>query len=415
VLSEAEMGSPMPIQAQALPLAMAGYDVMGVAKAGSGKTLAHLIPAIVHVEAQDRLAQGEPTPIALVLAPTREDVAKIATEGQRVLESSDLGNHPGGVGCVALFGGTGQNKNSHISALREGCHIVAATPERILELVESHAISLSRVTFLVVAEADRILEQGLGEQVCSIAAQVRSDRHTLLTAATLSPAVRDLVGTVCQDRSKVITVTVGQPAVDGGAAVLPDVAHEVVVFDQPSWEERDKLKSDLTLAHLREVLSVSLHKCLVFVSRKALADKICSVMWDQGFHTQALYGGKNPAARADILDRFKNNDLRLLVTTDDVSDAFRLPDISHVVVYDVVETHDYIDRSAVASRGSYGQGHTLAFYEFDRKWSPVPGELVEVLRRSGQDVSPQLAQLAEMGPDQVGAASAVRAAKYGRG
>ena len=143
--------APLPIQSQALPLVLSGCDVVGIAQTGSGKTLAFLLPAIVHIEAQQPIPRGCIQPIALILAPTRELAVQIVEEAWKVLRGSKSGRHSNGVWATAVYGGG--KKHQQLRELQYGSEIVAATPGRLIDFLTQQSMSLDRVTYLVLDEA----------------------------------------------------------------------------------------------------------------------------------------------------------------------------------------------------------------------------------------------------------------------
>ena len=166
---------PTPIQCQALPIALSGRDMIGIAATGSGKTAAFVLPALTHIMAQHELRKGD-GPIALILAPTHELAEQIVKEARRFAK-------PLGVRCTAVFGGVG--KYEQFKELKAGAELVVGTPGRLIELIGTKgALSMSRVTYVVIDEADRMFSLGFEQQVRSVVGQVRPDRQTLLFSAT---------------------------------------------------------------------------------------------------------------------------------------------------------------------------------------------------------------------------------------
>ena len=185
VLSEvmkAGFKEPTAIQAQGWPMALMGRDLIGLAETGSGKTLAYLLPAIVHINAQPLLKPGD-GPIVLVLAPTRELACQIKTECSKFGSSSSIKN-------TCVYGGT--PKGPQIRDLRNGVEIVIATPGRLIDMLESRCTNLRRVTYLVLDEADRMLDMGFEPQIRKILSQIRPDRQTLLWSATWPKEVQSI-------------------------------------------------------------------------------------------------------------------------------------------------------------------------------------------------------------------------------
>eukprot|EP00930_Biecheleria_cincta_P019708 TRINITY_DN1497_c2_g1_i1.p1 TRINITY_DN1497_c2_g1~~TRINITY_DN1497_c2_g1_i1.p1 ORF type:complete len:739 (+),score=135.35 TRINITY_DN1497_c2_g1_i1:36-2219(+) len=390
--------TPMPIQAQSLPLALAGLDIVGIAKTGSGKTLAYLLPALPHIEAQSPLPKQRRGPIALILAPTRELAVQISDQAKKVVNvSRSSSNHPGGLGAAVLYGGGGGSKGWQVAEIQKGGHFVAATPGRLIDCMDGGDVSLSRVTYLVLDEADRMLECGFEDQVGRIAQTVRNDRQTLFFSATWPTEVQELATKMCCSETPPVRVYVGQRTDGGGPTSRGDIAQEVVVFDQATWEERDQAKQELLYAHLREVMAVDEHKTLVFVSRKDLADELSKRLWNEGFKTNVMHGGKAQDTRLAVLEEFRCGETKLLVTTDVMGRGLDIPGISHVVVFDMGDIEDYIHRIGRTARGPYGIGHALTFFEYDKKWPDLPRQLADVLEQSGQEVPEELVAMANGG------------------
>ncbi|CAK9115008.1 unnamed protein product [Durusdinium trenchii] len=397
-LSNMGIEVPTPIQAQALPLVLSGSDVVGVAKTGSGKTLAYVLPAIAHVEVQEPKPKGDATPIVLILAPTRELAVQISDMVKAVTYFSKNGSaHPGGLTPAVLYGGGQGSKGWQVAECRNGGHFVAATPGRLLDVIDSGEVSLERVTFFVLDEADRMLECGFEEQVGRIGQTVRPDRHTLFFSATWPSQVQKMAQRMCSSEIPPVRIMAGQRTDGEGPTSREDILQEVVVFEQPTWEERDSAKQELLYAHLREVLSDASHKMLVFVSRKNLADTLAKRLKSEGFSANVMHGGKSQDSRLATLEEFRNGDTKLLVTTDVMGRGLDIPGISHVVIYDMGDIEDYVHRIGRTARGPYGRGHALTFYEHNRKLPDLPRKLMDVLEQSGQEVPPELAAMVEGG------------------
>jgi len=386
-----DITAPMPIQAQALPIILSGNDLVGVAKTGSGKTLAYLLPAVVHIEAQRPLEKGSCTPIALALAPTRELAIQISEEAQKLVQSSaGQSSHPGGVWAACIYGGLDKS-----SQLRRavGAHIIAATPGRLMDCVEGGQVSMKRVTYFVLDEGDRMLDDGFEDQLKSIAREIRKDRHMLFFSATWPKKVQDLAKNMCQGSRRPVRLRVGQTN-ESGATSREDIVQEVIVFDQGDWEERDTKKQRYLYRHLREALSLEGTKVLVFVSRKDLADKMAAQFESEGFAANALHGGRNQETRMRVLEDFKNWTIRLLVTTDVMGRGLDIPTISHVVVYDMGDVDDYVHRIGRTARGPYGKGHALTLFEYNNKWPHLAEGLIDCLEAAGQEVPDELRKVA---------------------
>lgn len=408
-IQELGIKAPMAIQAQALPLVLAGHDLIGIAKTGSGKTMAFLLPAIAHIESQPPLAPGGSTPVALVLAPVRELAVQIGEEASKLLTNSTMGKHASGVGVVCLFGGGSNCRWQQVEELQKGRppYLVVATPGRVCDLLSSQELSLSRVSYFVLDEADRMLDSGFGDQMDTIAGGLRQDRQTLFFSATWPLEVQDLAGCMCN--SPPIRVSVGQEDNGGGPTANSDIIQEILVFDGGPWDENEKVKQERLYGHLRQVLQNEEYKVLVFVNMKQLAWELAGKLNEEGFKADFMYGGRSQDSRYRVVQSFKTGEIKLLVTTDVMARGLDIPGISHVVVYDCYGGIDeYVHRIGRTARGPYGQGHSLTFFEYDPKFSDMPAELIAVLEQANQVVPPALQAIA----DEV--ASGERQAKYRR-
>jgi ATP-dependent RNA helicase DDX5/DBP2 len=181
-VKKAGFTEPTPIQSQGWPMAMKGRDLIGIAETGSGKTLSYLLPAIVHVNAQPMLAHGD-GPIVLVLAPTRELAVQIQQEASKFGSSSKIKT-------TCIYGGV--PKGPQVRDLQKGVEIVIATPGRLIDMMESNNTNLRRVTYLVLDEADRMLDMGFDPQIRKIVSHIRPDRQTLYWSATWPKEVEQL-------------------------------------------------------------------------------------------------------------------------------------------------------------------------------------------------------------------------------
>lgn len=392
-LKDSGRDTPMPIQAQALPLILAGHDLIGIAKTGSGKTLAFLLPAMVHIEAQKPLAKDDVTPIALVLAPTRELVAQIAEEAGKLTASSEHGRHgPRGIWAQEVYGG----KQRHTQlAKAHGAALIAATPGRLADFVNSGDMSLDRVTFFVLDEADRMLDLGFQSDIENFSGRIRADRHTLFFSATWPQAVQELATNLCLNSQQPIILRVGQND-DGAGATRADIYQKVVVFDEYDWTKREDEKKAFLYSHLREVLKDKSNKILVFVGSKTLADELAYTLAGEGFETDSMHGGRKQWDRDEVLARFKRDEFRLLVATDVMGRGLDIPSITHVVVFDMGDIDDYVHRIGRTCRGNAGlPGHALTLFEYNKKWPELAEGLVKVLERSGQEVPDGLRKIAE--------------------
>jgi len=193
-----------------------------------------------------------------------------------------------------------------------------------------------------------------------------------------------------------VHLTCGQSG-HGAATTREDIVQEVVVFEEPTWEERDRSKQELLYAHLREVLADPRHKVLVFVSRKNLCDEMVNRLWGEGFPCQTMHGGRTQDSRLSTLAEFRQGKLQLLITTNVMGRGLDIPDISHVVVYDMGDIEEYVHRIGRTARGPYGKGHALTFFEYEPRYPEIAVNLVNVLVQANQEVPKDLAKLVNKG------------------
>ncbi|KAF8948524.1 ATP-dependent RNA helicase ddx42, partial [Haplosporangium bisporale] len=199
-IRRAGYSEPSGIQRQAMPVALSGRDIIGIAKTGSGKTAAFLLPMIVHIMDQDELEKGD-GPIGVVLAPTRELADQIYSEAKRFAKAY-------GLRVAVVYGGA--SKQDQFKALRAGVEIVVATPGRLIDMIKMKATNFRRTSFLVLDEADRVFDLGFEPQVRSICDNIRPDRQTLLFSATFQKRVERLAREVMSDPVRISIGNVGQ-------------------------------------------------------------------------------------------------------------------------------------------------------------------------------------------------------------
>lgn len=259
--------APTPIQCQAWPMALSGRDLVAVAETGSGKTISFALPAMVHINAQPLLDRGD-GPIVLILAPTRELAVQIQQECTKFGKSSRIRN-------TAIYGGA--PKGPQVRDLSQGVEICVATPGRLIDMLESGRTNLKRVTYLVMDEADRMLDMGFEPQIRKIVSQIRPDRQTLLFSATWPKEVQRLAQDFQHD---FIQVNIGSLELTANHNVKQII--EVV----SEYDKRDKL-----LKHLEHISSENA-KVLIFVGTKRVADDLTKYLRTDGWPALAIHGDK---------------------------------------------------------------------------------------------------------------------------
>lgn len=265
--------APTAIQSQGWPMALSGRDVVGIAETGSGKTLTYCLPGIVHINAQPLLAPGD-GPIVLVLAPTRELAVQIQQEMTKFGKSSRIRN-------TCVYGGV--PKGPQIRDLAKGVEVCIATPGRLIDMLESGKTNLRRVTYLVLDEADRMLDMGFEPQIRKIIGQIRPDRQTCMWSATWPKDVRQLASDYLQD---FIQVNIGSMDLSANHRITQVV--EIV----SEFEKRDKM-----IKHLERIMEDREAKILLFTGTKRVADEITRFLRQDGWPALCEY----PLIRSRLL------------------------------------------------------------------------------------------------------------------
>jgi ATP-dependent RNA helicase RhlE len=351
---------PTPIQAQAIPPALEGRDVLGCARTGTGKTAAFVLPTLARWLAwrADAAASTKPAPRiihTLVLAPTRELAAQI---GESI---ATYGKHTG-VRHVVIFGGVSQNRQT--DELRKGVDIVVATPGRLCDLIDQRLVRLGEIHTLVLDEFDRMLDQGFLPAIKRVLKELPVQRQTLLFSATMPEALESIVKRIVRDP---VRVTVSK------TSSTPDQIEQAVCFlEQP--EKR------VMLEHLLRRGGIA--RAVVFTRTKHGANRVAEYLNRAGIDAEAIHGNKSQNARERALSRFKTGDLHVLVATDLASRGIDIDDISHVINYDIpVDPESYVHRIGRTARaGRSGSAITFCTRE-DRP------TLTRIERLTGQSIA----------------------------
>ncbi|CEJ90598.1 Putative ATP-dependent RNA helicase dbp2 [[Torrubiella] hemipterigena] len=363
--------NPTSIQSQGWPMALSGRDVVGIAETGSGKTLSYCLPAIVHINAQPLLAPGD-GPIVLVLAPTRELAVQIQQEITKFGRSSRIRN-------TCVYGGV--PKGPQIRDLSRGVEVCIATPGRLIDMLEAGKTNLRRVTYLVLDEADRMLDMGFEPQIRKIIEQIRPDRQTLMWSATWPKEVRAMAADFLED---FIQVNIGSMdlAANHRITQIVEVCTEM--------EKRDKM-----IKHLEKVMDNKENKILIFVGTKRVADEITRFLRQDGWPALSIHGDKQQNERDWVLDQFKAGKSPIMVATDVASRGIDVRNITHVLNYDYPNnSEDYIHRIGRTGRAG-ANGTAITFFTTDNQ--KQARELVGVLQEAKQQIDPRLAEMARFG------------------
>jgi len=328
-LKQRDILTPFPIQAEAIPDALDGRDILGKAKTGSGKTLAFCIPLI------QRLRPGVKGTQALVLVPTRELCSQVLEDVASI--------SPTKIKVLAVYGGTGMRSNLELA---RDAQIIVATPGRLIDLLERKAADLSKVHMLVFDEADRMADMGFLPQVTTILRHVPRDRQTMLFSATLDHQIMGLISQT-QDAVRFEISDSRMQTVEG--------------LEHHLFEVHQMDKTDVLAALLKGPHGLT----LVFTRTKRTCARLAHALTDAGVKAEAIHGDRTQAERERSLRRFETGDVDVLVATDVAARGLDIDNVTLVVNYDPPEDHKaYVHRVGRTARaGKTGVAVTLATWE----------------------------------------------------
>lgn len=389
VMVQMGFAAPTVIQAYCWPIACAGRDLIGIAKTGSGKTLAYLLPAFPRILASKvgaRASSGfyKATPSVVVLAPTRELAVQIEQEASRFQSTC-------GIVTVCVYGGA--SKTDQINALGRGSDIIVATAGRLNDFLAKPdkftgktIITLSAVGYVVLDEADRMLDMGFEPQIRTILKHIPGNRQTLLFSATWPPEVRDLAAEFI---SNPLHVSVG--SCDHFQANA-DVEQRVCLLECDSTGSADR---GAKKAELRRILkNHQSEMCIVFCAMKKTAAVLADELWADGFSAIGLHGDLAQWQRDEAMSSFTRGDCKILVATDVAARGLDVQGITFVVNYDPADqVDDHVHRTGRTGRaGKKGVAYTLLGKAEVRQAKLV----ADVIRKAGQTVPNDLAALERM-------------------
>lgn len=361
---------PTAIQAQGWPIAMSGQNMVGIAQTGSGKTLGYILPAIVHINSQQPLNRGD-GPIALVLAPTRELAQQIQSVANDFGSLSYVRN-------TCIFGGA--PKGSQARDLERGVEICIATPGRLIDFLERGTTNLRRCTYLVLDEADRMLDMGFEPQIRKIIEQIRPDRQVLMWSATWPKEVRNLAEEYLTDYTQL----------NIGSLTLA-ANHNILQIVDVCQEHEKEAKLGTLLQEIGNVNDDG-GKTIIFVETKKKVENITRNIRRYGWPAVCMHGDKSQQERDYVLREFRNKKGSILVATDVAARGLDVDDVKYVINFDYPSSsEDYIHRIGRTGR-SQSTGTSYAFF------TPQNGrqakDLINVLQEANQVINPKLAELA---------------------
>jgi ATP-dependent RNA helicase RhlE len=326
---------PTPIQLRTIPLILSGRDVIGSAQTGTGKTAAFALPIL------SQLSHQQPQPRVLVLEPTRELAAQVETAFRDFARFTDLR-------VAVVFGGVGYGLQK--DALRKGVDVLVATPGRLLDLMHQGACRLDSVRFLVLDEADRMLDMGFLPDVRRIVQKCPRDRHTSLFSATVPPEIETLIQWAMKHPE----------SVEIGARRTPAETVKHVIYPVS-----DSQKTDLLLELLKRV---NYDSVIVFCRTKYGADRVAHLLKRNNHAVAVLHSNRTQREREQALRGFRDGRFEVLVATDIAARGLDIADVSHVINYDVPQhPEDYIHRIGRTGRmEAKGDAFTLMVAEDGR-------------------------------------------------
>jgi len=349
ILANQRITEPTPIQAQAIPPALQGRDVVAIAQTGTGKTLAFGLPALT------RLAKDKnPGTRMLILTPTRE----LAHQIHAVL--GPLGE-PHGLKCACVYGGVGFEPQTQ--ALRRGTPIIIATPGRLLDHIGRGNAKFDNLSILVLDEADRMLDMGFMPDMKRIIAKLPKDRQTMMFSATFPSEISKLAGEFQRDPVRIEVGAISKP---------------IDAVTQTVYTVQGDRKMELLTKVLGEA---GVDTALVFIRTKHRTDRVAKALKKDGFKAQAIHGGRSQSQRQQALNAFRDGKCNVLVATDVAARGLDINGITHVINFDIPKTtEDYVHRIGRTARAK-AKGDAITFV------SPEDAKALRELERDlGKDI-----------------------------
>lgn len=371
---------PSSIQTQAIPSIMSGRDVIGVAKTGSGKTIAFLLPMFRHIKDQRPLDSLD-GPVGLVMTPTRELATQIHKECKPFLKALNLR-------AVCAYGGA--PIKDQIADLKRGAEIIVCTPGRMIDLLAANSgrvTNLRRVTYVVLDEADRMFDMGFEPQVMKILANIRPDRQTVLFSATFPRQMESLAR---KTLSKPVEIVVG-----GRSVVAPEITQIVEV----RAEEMKFIRLLELLGNLYSEEKNEDDRALIFVDRQESADNLLKDLMRKGYPCMSIHGGKDQIDRDSTIEDFKAGVIPIMIATSVAARGLDVKQLKLVVNYDAPNhLEDYVHRAGRTGRAG-NTGTAVTFITPDQERYSL--DIAKALRQSGQEVPEELQKLVDTFIDKV--------------
>uniref|UniRef100_A0A915PK99 RNA helicase n=1 Tax=Setaria digitata TaxID=48799 RepID=A0A915PK99_9BILA len=364
---------PTVIQSISWPIALSGRDMVSIAKTGSGKTFAFILPAIVHTAGQPPRGHQK-SPSVLVLLPTRELAQQVEEVAKDYCRATDLS-------ITCLFGGA--PKAAQARDLERGVDIIIATPGRLMDFLEVGKTDLRRCTYLVLDEADRMLDMGFEPQIRKVVSQIRPDRQTLMFSATWPKDVRKLAMDFLTDAAH---LNVGSLELSANH----NITQIVEIIDESNKQQR-------LMAILSEIMNKEDCKTIIFVETKRKADDLTRWMRRDGWPALCIHGDKGQSERDWALSEFRSGKTPILLATDVAARGLDVDDIKYVINFDYSNnSEDYVHRIGRTGRRdktTFFKGIAYTFFTYAN--APKAKDLIKVLEEANQNIPPELHQMAK--------------------
>lgn len=370
LIKAAKYDKPTPIQCQAWPIILSGHDLIGIAQTGTGKTLAFLLPALVHINGQAIPKSERHGPTVIIMVPTRELAIQIHEEIKK-FSFKDIKS-------AVIYGGA--DRKEQIKLCDDHVDIVVATPGRLIDLVSYKKISLLSTSYLVLDEADRMLDMGFEPEIRKIILDIRPDRQTIMTSATWPLGVKMMADRYCKNP---IQINVGSMDL----MACHTINQQIEIVDQFD-------KKDLFFKFISNMKPSD--KAIIFVGKKIIVDELsCDLSLSEFSHVgiQCIHGSREQTDREQAIDDFKNGVARILIATDVASRGLDISDITHVINYDFPKTIDeYVHR--IGRTGRAGKNGTALTFMTRQDWAQA-SELIKILEEANQSVPEELLEMSQ--------------------
>ena len=331
-----------PVQEKCIPEILEGHDVLGVAQTGTGKTAAYLLPVLSKLD-----DGGYPKDAinCVIMSPTRE----LAQQIDQAMQG--FGYYLQGVSSVAVYGGNDGNRyDQELRSLRMGADVVIATPGRLISHISLGNVDLSKVSFFILDEADRMLDMGFSEDIKTIASKLPKTCQTIMFSATMPPKIRTLAQTILKNPEEV-KIAISRPP-------------ETIMQTAYVCYDMQKLRI------LEDLFSKSRpQRVIIFSSSKMKVKELASTLKRMKFNVAAMHSDLEQSQREEVMKEFKNGRIDILVATDVVSRGIDINDIKLVINFDIPhDPEDYVHRIGRTARGTNGEGLAITFISTEEQF-----------------------------------------------